>query len=86
MLKLKQRAMPHAPGTGAIYTAYTYDGIGRTVSTLAPDGATTATDSYQGNTVTTADAAGKWKKFFMDGLGNLAQVVEPDPANPTSST
>jgi RHS repeat-associated protein len=86
MLKLKQQAMPHAPGTSPVWTTYTYDGIGRTVSTLASDNASTTAYSYQGNTVTTTDAAGKWKKFTMDGLGNLTQVVEPDPANPTTAT
>ena len=86
MLKLMQQAVPHAVGGTPAYTTYGYDGIGRTLSVVAPDGASTTTYSYQGNTVTTTDAAGKWKKFTMDALGHLTQVTEPDPANPTTST
>ena len=85
-LKLQKTAMPHAVGATPVWTQYTYDGIGRTVSVLAPDGSSTSTYSYQGNTVKTTDPAGKWKTFTMDAFGNLTQVVEPDPANPTSST
>ena len=85
-LKLQKTAMPHAVGATPVWTQYTYDGIGRTVSVLAPDGSSTSTYLYQGNTVKTTDPAGKWKKFTMDAFGNLTQVVEPDPANPTSST
>src|SRR5207253_234313 len=57
---------------------YTYDGLGRTLSTVAPDGASTTTYSYSTNTVTVTDPAGKWKKFTMDAFGNLTSVVEPD--------
>jgi YD repeat-containing protein len=39
----------------------------------------TKTYSYQGNTITVTDAAGKWKKFTLDALGNLTQVNEPNP-------
>ena len=85
-LKLQKTAMPHAVGATPVWTQYTYDGIGRTVSVLAPDGSSTTTYLYQGNTVKVTDPAGKWKKFTMDAFGNLTTVVEPDPANPTSST
>ena len=86
MLKLMQQAVPHASGAQPAYTTYTYDGIGRTVSVVAPDGASTTTYAYQGNAVTVTDPAGKWKTFTMDALGHLTQVTEPDPANPTTST
>ncbi len=56
-------------------------------SVLAPDGSSTSTYSYQGNTVKTTDPAGKWKKFTMDAFGNLTQVVElRSRRTPTSST
>ena len=60
--KMKQVSLPHASGAGAIWTTYTYDGIGRTLSVLQPDGASTSTYSYQGNVVTVTDPAGAWKK------------------------
>ena len=77
--KLVQQAMPHA-GAGAVYTTYTYDGIGRTLTTVAPDGASTTTYAYQGNTITVTDPAGHWKIFTVDMFGNLKQVQEPNPA------
>ena len=78
--KMIKQAVPHAPGAQPAYTVYSYDSIGRTTSVVAPDGASTTTYLYQGNTVTVTDAAGKWKKFTSDALGNLVQVNEPNPA------
>jgi RHS repeat-associated protein len=78
--KLMQQAMPHTSGTGPVYTTYTYDGIGRTLTTVAPDGTSTTTYAYQGNTVTVTDPAGAWKTFTVDMFGNLKQVQEPNPA------
>jgi RHS repeat-associated protein len=79
--KMIQQAVPHAPGTGAAYTTYSYDSIGRTTKIVAPDGASTTTYIYQGNTVTVIDPAGKWKTFTTDALGNLVQVNEPNPGS-----
>ena len=64
-----------------MYTTYAYDGIGRTLTVTAGGSDTTGTKTYlyQGNTITVTDAAGKWKKFTLDSLGNLAQVNEPNP-------
>jgi YD repeat-containing protein len=45
-----------------------------------PDSSGTTTYVYEGNTVTVTDAAGKWKKYTTDALGNLVQVTEPDPS------
>ena len=78
--KLKQTSLPHAPGAGAVWTTYTYDGIGRTLSVQLPDGASTTTYSYQGNLVTVTDPAGSWKKYTSDAFGRLTQVEEPNPA------
>jgi hypothetical protein len=79
--KMKRTSQPYAPGAQTIYwTTYTYDGLGRTVSTVAPDGATT-TYLYQGNATTITDPAGKWKKYVTDAMGNLIQVIEPNPGN-----
>ena len=51
--KLKRTALPHAPGATPVWTTYTYDGIGRTLtaSTVGTDTQTTTTYAYQGNTV-----------------------------------
>jgi RHS repeat-associated protein len=59
---------------------YNYDALGRTVGVVAPDGSSTTTYLYEGNTVKTTDASGKWKKFTQDAVGNLTQVNEPNPA------
>ncbi|MGD1097715.1 MAG: hypothetical protein ABSB35_37725 [Bryobacteraceae bacterium] len=77
--KMMQTAMPHVVGGTPAYTTYTYDGIGRTLSVVSPDGASTTTYSYQGNLVTVTDPAGKQKTFTMDAFGNLTQVQEPNP-------
>jgi RHS repeat-associated protein len=78
--KMIKQSLPHAPGGTVYYTIYSYDGIGRTLSVLKPDGASTTTYSYAGNSVTTTDPAGKWKTYTMDAFGNVTQVVEPNPA------
>src|SRR5450432_1398142 len=78
--KLSQVSRPHAPGATVYWTVYTYDGIGRTKSVLAPDGASTTGYVYSGATVKTTDAASKWKLFTTDAAGNLTQVNEPNPA------
>jgi len=78
--KLKRTSMPHAPGGSVIWTTYSYDGIGRTLSVVAPDGASTTVYLYEGNTTKITDAAGKWKKYTYGSLGRLIQVNEPNPA------
>ena len=80
--KLKRTALPHAPGATPVWTTYTYDGIGRTLtaSTVGTDTQSSTNYGYQGNTVTVTDATGKWKKFTSNALGQLTQVNEPSPA------
>ncbi len=69
--KMTMTSLPHAPGAGDVWTTYTYDGIGRTLSVQAPDGASTTTYSYQGNSVTVTDPAGAWKTYmFRTHLGD----------------
>jgi RHS repeat-associated protein len=84
--KMTQQSMPYTPGATPVWTQYTYDGLGRTLTVTAPDNSVTSTYAYQGNVVTVTDAGGKWKKFSMDAFGNLTQVQEPDPALGTVST
>ncbi len=83
---MKQVSQPHAPGAAQYWTTYTYDAIGRTVSVLSPDGASTKSYVYQGNTVTTIDAAGNGKTFTSDAMGNLTQVAEPRPGGGSYTT
>jgi RHS repeat-associated protein len=77
--KVQKVSQPYVPGNTVYWTMYTYDGLGRTVSVLKPDGASTTTYAYSGNTATVTDPAGKWKKQTSDAMGNLTQVNEPNP-------
>jgi RHS repeat-associated protein len=77
--KLWKTSMPHAPNATPVWTVYTYDGSGRTLSVTSPDGSSATTYVYAGNTVKVTDPAGKWKTFTMDAMGNLTSVLETDP-------
>jgi RHS repeat-associated protein len=79
------QSLPYAYGGSPVWTAYTYDGSGRTVKSVKPDGSTT-TYLYSGNNNTTTDPAGKWKPFTSDAFGDLIIVTEPDPASNTGGT
>jgi YD repeat-containing protein len=46
--KLKRTTRPYAPGGTKYWTTYTYDAPGRTVSVVAPDGASTTAYVYEG--------------------------------------
>jgi len=85
MGKLSKTSRPYKPGDPIYWTTYNYDGLGRTLSVVAPDGASTSTYSHAGNTVITTDPAGNWKKFTMDVFGNLTTVVEPDASQTNTS-
>ena len=78
-----QVSMPYAPGATPVYKVNTYDAIGRTLTTVLPDGTSTTSYSYQGNIVTVTDPAGKWKQYTTDAFGELTQVLEPSP-NPAT--
>ena len=84
--KMSAVSLPYAPGqTSPVWTTYTYDGSGRTLSVTEGDGSVTRY-SYAGNTKTETDPAGKWKTFTTDAFGNLTLVAEPDPANQPNGT
>ena len=83
--KMVAQSLPYAYGGSPVWTAYTYDGSGRTVKSVKPDGSTT-TYLYSGNNNTTTDPAGKWKPFTSDAFGDLIIVTEPDPASNTGGT
>jgi RHS repeat-associated protein len=75
--KMVTQSEPYAQGFAYAWTTYSYDGLGRTTSVVAADGASTTTYSYVANTVTATDPAGNAKTFTMDAEGNITQVVEP---------
>jgi YD repeat-containing protein len=76
--KLWRVSQPYAPQGTPVWTTYTYDSSGRTLTATAPDGSVTSY-VYQGNRTTVTDAAGKWKTFTTDAMRNLITVTEPDP-------
>jgi YD repeat-containing protein len=78
--KMKRVSLPYAPGGAVQWTTYTYDSLGRTLSVALPGGSGATTYEYVKNTVKITDAAGKWKKYETDGLGQLVKVFEPNPA------
>ena len=80
LMKLRRVSMPYAPGGTPVWAAtYGYDGSGRTLTVTAADGSVTRY-TYIANQTTVTDPAGKWKLSVTDGLGNLTQVQEPNPA------
>jgi RHS repeat-associated protein len=81
--KMTSVSRPYAPGATVYWTTYTYDALGRTISIALPGGDGTTTYSYQGNTTTVTDPAGKWKTYTSDAMGNLIQVTEPAPEGGT---
>ena len=62
----------------AAWTTQQFDALGRVISVTTPDTAVVST-SYNGNTVTVTDQAGKARKSVTDALGRLTDVYE-DPA------
>jgi RHS repeat-associated protein len=80
--KLKRVSRPYAPGQTPVWTTYTYDARGRTLSVTPPGNAGSTTYSYAGNTVTVTEPSGtRWKKYTVDVFGNLVHVTEPEPSS-----
>lgn len=63
-----------------VWTTTAFDALGRVTSVTTPDSAVVVT-SYDGNTVTVTDQAGKRRKSVTDALGRLTAVYE-DPDVP----
>jgi len=83
--KMSAVSEPYAPGGTPVWTTYTYDASGRTLTVTAPDGSTTRY-AYQGNNTTVTDPAGKWKTSIVDAYGNPIVVTEPNPAGGAFAT
>lgn len=77
--KVSKVSRPHTPNATPVWTTYTYDAVGRTLTVSQPGGAGTTTYSYLGNQTMVSDPSGRWKKYTTDAFGNLVQVNEPDP-------
>ena len=77
--KVYRQSMPHLPGTTPVWTVYIYDSLGRLLTRKKPDGQSTTTYSYAGQTVTITDPSGKWKKITRDSFGQIVRVEEPSP-------
>jgi RHS repeat-associated protein len=78
-------SQPYAPGGTPVWTSYTYDASGRTLTVTAPDGSVTSY-AYQFNQTTVTDPAGNWKTFTTDSFGNLTVVTEPNPGGGANLT
>ncbi|MFZ3215139.1 MAG: RHS repeat-associated core domain-containing protein [Candidatus Acidiferrales bacterium] len=69
-------------------TSYQYDGLGRTILVIPPDGSATSDNvqtQYCGPTTMVTDEAGHWRRSTTDGLGRLIEVDEPNSASATVS-
>jgi RHS repeat-associated protein len=75
--KVSAVSEPYAPGATPVWTTYTYDGRGRTLTVTGPDGSSVSRYTYQGNQTTVTDPAGNWKTYTYDAFGNLLTVTEP---------
>lgn len=75
--RLSKTSNPFRAGETVVWTTILTDVIGRTVSVTTPDNAVVAT-SYDANTVTVTDQAGKQRKSISNALGQLTSVFE-DP-------
>jgi RHS repeat-associated protein len=84
--KMVRVSQPYAPGAIPVWTTYTYDSSGRTLTVTSPDGTSVTRYTYHGNQTTVTDPAGKWKTFTTDAMGNLVTVTEPDPVSGTDVT
>ena len=75
--KISRVSQPHALNETPVWTTYTYDASGRTLTVTAPDGGSTTSYVYQGTQTTITDPAGHSKTYTYDARGNLLQVTEP---------
>ena len=80
-----QVSSPFLPPAAAPYTTTAFDGAGNVLSKTLADASQTGY-AYTGNSVKITDPASNWKTLTKDMFGNTTTVVEPDPANPSTST
>ena len=89
--RIARTSLPYrANSSQPAWSSFTYDGLGRVITRQMGDGSqfvTSYDDPLQpssatgtpGETVRSTDSWGREKWYRLDGLGNLAEVVEPNP-------
>ncbi len=79
--RVKRATKPYRPSRNEseLWTRTAYDELGRIVEIETPDGASVST-TYEGNTATVTDQAGKQRRSVTNALGQLIRVDEPDAA------
>ena len=86
-----QVSNPYKPSETPAYTVYQYDLLGRLVQTTPPPATTGGTQnpylmSITGASTLFTDPAGMQRKEIRDGLGRLAQVIQPGPSGGAFAT
>lgn len=76
--RLSTQSNPYRSGGTISNTTFYYDAMGRSSEILDSDGVSQQTATYSGNFVTKADEAGNQRELFMDGLGRIKEVLEPN--------
>ncbi len=90
MGQVSQQTLPYRSGDTKFWTTTTYDALGRTKTSTAPDGSVTQTfyneaarpsvaSSAPGDTTRVQDAWGRERWGRTDANGRLVEIVEPDP-------
>jgi YD repeat-containing protein len=89
--RIARKSLPYRVNSSQpAWTSFAYDGLGRVITRQTADGSqfvTSYDDPLQpssatgspGGTVRSTDSWGREKWYRLDGLGNLAEVVEPNP-------
>ena len=89
--RIARKSLPYRVNSSQpAWTSFAYDGLGRAITRQTADGSqfvTSYDDPLQpssatgspGETVRSTDSWGREKWYRLDGLGNLAEVVEPNP-------
>ncbi len=74
--KIKRISLPHAPGGTPLWTTYTYDALGRTLSVALPNGSGVTTYEYNsdGTVKHTIDAKLQKTAFTYDSLKRVSSV------------
>jgi len=76
------------PGPTNGITTTQYDGVGRAIKVIPPDGSVSANNfstAYTANCMTVTDPAGKIRKSCGDALGRVIEVDEPGGGGPAAS-
>lgn len=78
---------PYRSTTDSTYgtTSYIFDALGRTVTTIPPDGSSTANNAsvqFGGNYTITTDQTGRQRRRYFDSFGRVIEVDEPSGAFP----